>query len=256
MEKNKIVYKADLTGVSFVEYPATMQSALFFEAIRYEITSVVMYPNTPIDRGDFNIVFDKECISTLQKQLLNGEQKLTLHHDDDSSVMGKLQLCEVFVLTPDKHNGVYSQYPLGTLMATYHCFDKDLYNTLKENGFGISIEIDNIECYTKLNKNKKMEIKRFCSDFAFAEHYELDGEGTPILIVDAEGKAFLSTMNGEDEIIDVAPDSDYTTLEGEIITVTSGKVTKEEEAEQEIVDETEMEKKINSYRVFFCKTKK
>jgi hypothetical protein len=258
MNSNKTIYKAKLTGVSFVEYPATMQPALFFDSVRYEITSVVMYPNTPIDRGNYNVVFNSDAISTLQRQLLSGVDKLTLHHDNESVVGTNMELIEVFVVTPDKHNGVYEQYPVGTLMATYRCFDKKLYAQLKDKGFGISIEIDDIQTYKQLiNKNQNVKMSkenkesRFTKAFKFEKSYPLEGENEPILIVDEEGNAFVATIGADgNDIIEPAADGEYKPLDGEVITVKDGKVVEPDKPQ----DPDEQLAKINQYLIRFGKT--
>lgn len=153
----------DLDGIqciSFVDNPAmevemlcfNKQTKIDFQINETEqcITSVVILCDTPIYRydsrmGDYYITFSKDVIKEIAERFnKNGMNNIISLNHDGNEIHDKAVLRELYIKDTDK--GIsptderFKDVPNGSLFATYHILDIDLFNLIKTKG-GISMEL-------------------------------------------------------------------------------------------------------------------
>lgn len=153
----------DLDGIrciSFVDEPAMQVEMLCFNKqhkIDFQIneteqciTSVVILCDTPIYRydvrmGEYYITFSKDVIKEIAERFnKNGMNNIISLNHDGNEIHDKAVLREIFLKDTDK--GIaptderFKDVPNGSLFATYHILDTDLFNLIKTKG-GISMEL-------------------------------------------------------------------------------------------------------------------
>lgn len=263
-------FEDGLLAVSLVKYPATetdfqmfsKDSERMIQQYKIEnedkqlITTVLMCADTPIYRrnGDYEyyIQYSAETLKKMsEKMLFEGcHSRFDLEHDGVILPKGTVNLLEVFI--KDSTKGInpvgFESVKEGSLFATYHINDPELWQMCKEGTFkGLSLEgwftmrpIGQIEEFNKQKKNSNKftyMLKQFKEKLAsllmnFGEvstdkgmiYYE--GELTVgVEVQDAEGNALA--------------DGDYTT-DDKVIVVADGKVSeiKDKEVEEPETPET------------------
>lgn len=158
-----VVLDNDLDGIqciSFVDNPAmevemlcfNKQTKIDFQINETEqcITSVVILCDTPIYRydskiGDYYITFSKDVIKEIAERFnKNGMNNIISLNHDGNEIHDKAVLRELFIKDTDK--GInptderFTDVPNGSLFATYHILDTELFNLIKTKG-GISMEL-------------------------------------------------------------------------------------------------------------------
>jgi hypothetical protein len=153
----------DLDGIqciSFVDNPAmevemlcfNKQTKIDFQINETEqcITSVVILCDTPIYRydtrlGDYYITFSKDVIKEIAERFnKNGMNNIISLNHNGNEIHDKAVLRELFIKDTDK--GInptderFTDVPNGSLFATYHILDTELFNLIKTKG-GISMEL-------------------------------------------------------------------------------------------------------------------
>lgn len=153
----------DLDGIrciSFVDEPAMQVEMLCFNKqhkIDFQIneteqciTSVVILCDTPIYRydskiGEYYITFSKDVIKEIAERFnKNGMNNIISLNHDGNEIHDKAVLRELYIKDTDK--GIaptderFKDVPNGSLFATYHILDTELFNLIKTKG-GISMEL-------------------------------------------------------------------------------------------------------------------
>lgn len=153
----------DLDGIqciSFVDSPAmevemlcfNKQTKIDFQINETEqcITSVVILCDTPIYRydsrmGEYYITFSKDVIKEIAERFnKNGMNNIISLNHNGNEIHDKAVLRELYIKNTDK--GIaptderFKDVPNGSLFATYHILDTDLFNLIKTKG-GISMEL-------------------------------------------------------------------------------------------------------------------
>lgn len=146
--------------ISFVDNPAmevemlcfNKQTKIDFQINETEqcITSVVILCDTPIYRydtriGEYYITFSKEVIKEIAERFnKNGMNNIISLNHDGNEIHDKAVLREIFL--KDSSKGInptderFTDVPEGSLFATYHILDTELFNLIKTKG-GISMEL-------------------------------------------------------------------------------------------------------------------
>lgn len=242
-------------------------SKLLFKSSDAEqiLAGPVLIPGIDILRKDpktgeyFNAVFTAEDIVQLLRlrQFNKLVNSYTLEHDSNQ-VFGKESFIdEQFWIVKDSQNDTSNFYgftdlPVGTLFSVVFVKDLDLYNKIKSeyNGFSIEAYFDYVDFDEKLNlKNiQKMEKNIFSklSEFLFTKQkqekqaLEMYGfklkTGEEVII---DGDTMEVTISGE-----IPADGDYELEDGTVITVSAGilidvkqpqmQASEEETKEQEV----------------------
>lgn len=189
------------------------------------LTGPVLIPDQPIYRsdeklGEFYIVFTKEVIAKLARNLFTKDVYFNYEHVPEKKVQAKFQ--EVWLSgNPDKSNKWGYDLPEGTLFASVKIEDKDFW--LKEvksgNVLGYSVEafMDLIDI--KMTKIELTQVET------------IDG-----LVIQTDSEAFetgveVYFMEGEEK--KPVPDGNYDLGNGYTITVSAGKITEIVEMSQE-----------------------
>lgn len=159
-----IINKEDETGItanSFVDNPATeigwyafskAEKKFSFKSddVKQMITAPLMLADTPIYRkqGDkeFNVFFSADSLrNAMVKFMAEGKDTVNLHHSS-FDITDKVNLVEMFQLDDRFSQSVFDGVPKGSLIATYHIPDLELYNELVKskdfNGFSIEVITD------------------------------------------------------------------------------------------------------------------
>lgn len=261
-----------ITTISLVDYPAVESNFVCFKdekklvrfAVeseeKHNITGVVMLADVPIYRrtGDYEyyIVYSKETIEKMANKLLaDGFQNaVSLQHN--GTLISGVTMQEIYI--KDETKGINPNFvdsvPDGSLMATFHIEDEDLWDQIKNgddlNGFSLEGFFDVVPVKEKLSKNKKIEdtsimkklkqITKFVNSlmqFGSIEtdkatlYWEGDGEletGTEVFIENEEG------------LKEAAGDGEYE-YDGKIITIADGKVESIKDKEEDTEDSIEEE---------------
>lgn len=273
MATNIPFYKAfigdELDGIfaiSLVDMPAVERDFVCFkkEDEKYQkfsisnedehlVTGVVMLADTPIYRrdGDFEyyLVFTKETIKDMaQKMLQNGTQNnVDLQHD--GKLINGISMVELFI--KDSAKGIepnfVSDVPDGSLMATFHVEDEELWQKLHTdeiNGFSLEgyfsysiIENNNMknntnklmkkitETMSKIEEILKGALMSFGSVTTDQGVINWDGEDEIAVGVEVYG------LDENGERVEIA-DGEYKAEDGKIITVAESKVTEIKDAEE------------------------
>jgi hypothetical protein len=129
------------------------------ETPKQKLTGPILIPNIKILRkdkdGDFyNLVFTEEEIVKINRKRhkLKMTNDLNLEHNDDLKLDGLIHEEFWIIEDPknDKANALGFDLPKGTLMTSVYIEDLELYNKIKDNYYGFSIEgyfdiVDSIE---------------------------------------------------------------------------------------------------------------
>ena len=271
MNNNIPIYNAILEDeehgiftISLVPNPATQVEMICFNedkpiqkfAVQSEekrlVYSVVMIADTPIYRRDddgyeYYVVFTADSIAKMAEKMLkdNTQNIFSLYHNGVILDENAISMRETFII--DREKGInptfFENVPNGSLVASLHINDDELWEECKEGKFGgISIEVF-VNLYKQeeqFNNNKKNNItkmskikdlfKKLLTAFGAVAtdkgtvHYDGDGE----LV---EG---MEVFNEDGEVL---ADGDYTTEDGKVIKVADGKVTEIVDVEAEVADE-------------------
>lgn len=162
-----------ITTISFVTNPATEVTALYFgkqeqlvfaEEDKQMITSVVMLAETPIYRrnGDYEyyIQYPKDVLVEMAHKMLKDNTFNTISFEHDGNVIepGNIELVELYIKDETKP-GPFADIKDGSIIATYKCLNKKLWEYLKAHPLSISLEgyfnLEQIK-YTKQNKMNKI----------------------------------------------------------------------------------------------------
>lgn len=253
--------------ISIVDYPAVERDFVCFKEQNKEqmkfsieneekqnITGVVMLADTPIYRrnGDYEyyITYSKETIAKMaEKYLKDGMQNnVSLMHNGE--LITGINMLEIYI--KDSSKGIEPNFiedvPDGSLMATFHVEDSDLWEQIKNgdvlNGFSLEgfFSIEEKMNNNKINKDKNMsKIAKFVKSLMqFGEIATDKGN----LYWDGEGELAVGVevyVDGEEDEKIVAEDGDYK-IEGKTIVVVDGKVS--EINEDEVVEEQPAEETI------------
>lgn len=245
--------------ISIVDYPAVERDFVCFKEQKKEqmkftieneekqnITGVVMLADTPIYRrnGDYEyyITYSKETIAKMaEKYLKDGMQNnVSLMHNGE--LITGINMLEIYI--KDSSKGIEPNFiedvPDGSLMATFHVEDSDLWEQIKNgdvlNGFSLEgfFSIEEKMNNNKINKDKNMsKIAKFVKSLMKFGQIETD---KGILYWDGEELAVGVEVyvDGEEDEKIVAEDGDYK-IEGKTIVVVEGKVSeiKEDEAPEQ-----------------------
>lgn len=244
--------------ISLVDYPAVEKNFVCFKTENKEkvyfsieseekqnITGVVMVADTPIYRrnGDYEyyITYSKETIELMANKLLKDglQNRFSIMHD--GNLISGISMTELYIKDSTKgiNPNFISDIPEGSLMATLHVEDADLWENIKTQDFlkGFSLEglftIEQMQ-NNKRNKNSTMsKLTKFIKSLMkFGEiltdkgklYWEGDGE----LAVDVE--VFVDGEEEDEKV--VAGDGEYV-VDDKTIIVENGKVTEIQEKEQE-----------------------
>lgn len=233
------------------------------------VRGVVMRADFPIYRrdskGEYYIIYKAETIRQMaEKYLLESKQnEVNLDHQDDMEVDG-VQLVQWFI--KDSANGINpvgfeEDIADGSLFAEFHVVNDDVWASIKDGTYkGFSLEgifdmkpetnkseieeiVETLDgFFSKLYKDNKMsKLSRIkealskilveCGDVTTDKgilYWESDADlkaDDEVFVEDAEGNRVP------------APDGDYTTSDGKVIVVVSGKVAEIKDAEAEVAPE-------------------
>lgn len=203
------------------------QVKLVLSEDRQIITGPILIPDQPIERytkdlGSFFIVFTKDVIAKLARNLFTKDVYFNYEHEPDRKISGKFQ--EVWLSgSPDKSNKLGYDLPEGTLFASVKIDDKDFWmSEIKSGnvtGFSIEAIMDLIDI--KMTKIQLAQVET------------IDG-----MVIHTDSESFeqgveVYTMQGEEKT--PCPDGEYELGNGYKISVSGGKVT-------EVVEMTEEQK--------------
>lgn len=268
------VIESEIDGVfaiSLVDFPAVESNFVLFNKNdkcqkfqinseeQHLITGVVMLADVPIYRRDgdyeYYLVFSKETIRQMaEKMLINGTQNnIDLQHD--GKMIEGVNLVELFIKDSSKGitpNFISEDIPDGSLMATFHILDEELWKTLHTdeiNGFSIegffSYEMVQMKQNNQTNKNNTMnKVKE-----AMSKIEDIIKSALMTFRSVSTDKGVLNWANDEDLAVDFevyaldengekvdVEDGDYVSEDGTIISVAGGKVT-EIKAKEDVVEE-------------------
>lgn len=279
-----VVNEDDESGVdfnSFVDVPAHMKGFIAFnntashytfaeEGEKRIVTGVMISAGTPIyrnseDAGEHYVIFDADTIQTITRKMfknnfMNNVNKM--HNDKDVTNGAIPQSIFIASNSDDKMPNIPQAFDKlelqdGTLFATYHIEDDELWNEVKEGKFrGYSVEgyFDkkrvNIKSNIKMSKQTKT-VREYVKDifadvFGTAEKFAsaTSADGT-VLSYDGEiveGLAMTVEVDGEAV---PAPEGDYElTLEDEsvvLVTLDESGVVSAIGGEEEVVDDADAE---------------
>lgn len=258
------IYEAkieDLTdgiiAISLVEYPAVEKDFVCFSeekqivkfAIDNEdkhlITGVIMLANSPIYRRqgeyEYYVLYTPETIQKMASKMLNdGTFKLNDIQHNGEYIKG-LSLVELYIKDSSKgiNPSFISDIPDGSLMATYHIDDDNLWDEIKNgdmlNGFSLEglFTIDKIDKNNSKQRNTKMGIieKIIKKAVKFAA-IETD-KGTLLTNEGEELAVGVEVFVEDGEGYKPAEDGEYK-YEEKIIVVEGGKVAEIRDAEAEV----------------------
>lgn len=253
-----------IVAISLVEYPAVESNFVCFNqdkeiqkfAIENEdkhlITGVIMLANSPIYRRDgdyeYYITYSPETIQLMASKMLNdGTFKLNDIQHNGKFIEG-LSLVELFI--KDEAKGINPSFlnniPDGSLLATYHIDDDELWNEIKNGDMLNGFSLEGYFGVQKLNNQKqKHNVMNIIEKF-FKKLMKFDEISTDKgILLTVEGEAFevgVEVFVASDDSWIPAPDGDYETDE-KVFTVVDGKVSeiKEKEVEEPVVEDPVIE---------------
>ena len=230
-----------ITTVSFVTNPATAvdlvcfseqekQELRFADDEKHCVTSVMMVADQKIYRVSGNyeyyIMFDKETLMQMAEKMLedNTFNNISFEHDGVLIEPGKIKLVELYVTSQDKRSPF--NIPEGSLVATYHILDDDLWKEFKAGRFGgISIEclcnMKNIDEKFSKKRNMLEAIKNKVKEFLL----EFSNVSTDKGSIYWQGEELKEGLAVADENGEVIADGDYTLDDGRVITVKDGVIS-------------------------------
>lgn len=164
--------------VSLVENPANETFAEKFSQIKEQfsldtekqiITGLIISPDTPIYRKkggqEYYIAFSKETIREIAKKIIDNPSAVDIQHN--GLKVDDIHLLEIYIKDSTRNiNPVgFENVPDGSLFASYKVDNIDLWNALKTETFGFSIDglfhLDELneynEIYEILNKLKNIK---------------------------------------------------------------------------------------------------
>lgn len=249
--------------ISLVDFPAVERNFVCFkedkkQQIRFSIdneekhniTGVVMVADTPIYRrnGDYEyyITYSKETIEKMaEKYLKDGLQNnVSLMHNGE--LISGVNMLEIYI--KDSTKGITPNFiddiPDGSLMATFHVSDEDLWEDIKNGDILNGFSLEGLFTVEKMHKNNKVnnninimsKLTKFVKSLMkFGEistdkgNLYWDGDGE--IAVDVE-----VFVDGEDGEKIIAEDGEYKVGEDKIIVVVEGKVSeiKDVEVKEEV----------------------
>lgn len=267
-------------AISLVDRPAVMSNfVLFKENDKYQkfeinneeqhlITGVVMLADTPIYRRDngyeYYLVFSKDTIKEMAEKMLKLGTQNNIDLQHNGKMIDGVNLVELFIKDSSKGitpNFISEDIPDGSLMATFHVVDEELWQILHTdeiNGFSIegffSYEMVQMRENNKSNNNNIMnKVKE-----AMSKIEDIIKSALMTFRSVSTDKGVLNWASDEDLAVDFnvyaldengekvdVEDGDYVSEDGTIISVADGKVveikTKEDVVEEPV--ETEEEEK-------------
>ena len=239
-----------LTALSLVENPAVESNFVCFKAdskpvmfsIQNEeehiISGVVMLCNTPIYRknGDFEyyIMYKPDTIKTMATKMLEDGTFKNINLQHEGELIDGVSLVELFI--KDENKGINPTYvdniPNGSLMASYHVENPDLWDEIKNNNLlnGFSLEgyfnVEPIEMNKQIKSNTSMKtnkIAKFVKNLIKYGSAETD-KGNLYWEGDGEIEVGLEVyVENEEGIKEAASDGDYE-YGDKIIVVKDGKI--------------------------------
>lgn len=260
-----------IIAISLVDMPAVMSNfVLFNKNDKYQkfeinneeqhlITGVVMLADVPIYRRDgdyeYYLVFSKDTIKEMAEKMLKIGTQNNIDLQHNGKMIDGVNLVELFIKDSSKGitpNFISEDIPDGSLMATFHVVDEELWQILHTdeiNGFSIegffSYEMVQMRDNNKINKNNTMnKIKE-----AMSKIEDIIKSALMTFRSVSTDKGVLNWANDEDlavnfevyaldengEKVDVE-DGDYVSEDGTIISVAGGKVI-EIKAKEDVVEE-------------------
>lgn len=191
-------------------------------------------------------MFDKETLMQMAEKMLedNTFNNISFEHDGVLIEPGKIKLVELYVTSQDKRSPF--NIPEGSLVATYHILDDDLWKEFKAGRFGgISIEclcnMKNIDEKFSKKRNMLEAIKNKVKEFLL----EFSNVSTDKGSIYWQGEELKEGLAVADENGEVIADGDYTLDDGRVITVKDGVISSisapaaEEPAEEKPAEEPE-----------------
>lgn len=258
-----------LFKTSFVSDPATEVNWVAFDEntpivkfsvdnkVERMVSGVLMLADSPIyrrtaDNYEYYVVYSKETLKQMaEKMIFDGVgSNVNIQHQDGSDVDG-VNLVELYVI--DREKGVapvaFENVPDGSLIGTYKVHNDDVWNMI-ENGDVLSFSLEGVfqmeETFNRQDNNKK-ENNRIMSKLQrikevlmslLVEFSEVSTD-KGVVIFDGDELAEGMDVHGIDEQgNDVQlEDGEYTTEDGKIITIESGKVKSIVDKEAEVAPE-------------------
>ena len=171
-------------------------------------------------------MFDKETLMQMAEKMLedNTFNNISFEHDGVLIEPGKIKLVELYVTSQDKRSPF--NIPEGSLVATYHILDDDLWKEFKAGRFGgISIEclcnMKNIDEKFSKKRNMLEAIKNKVKEFLL----EFSNVSTDKGSIYWQGEELKEGLAVADENGEVIADGDYTLDDGRVITVKDGVIS-------------------------------
>lgn len=250
-----------IVAISLVEYPAVESNFVCFNqdreiqkfAIENEdkhlITGVIMLANSPIYRRDgdyeFYITYSPETIQLMASKMLNdGTFKLNDIQHNGKFIKG-LSLVELYI--KDEAKGINPSFlnniPDGSLLATYHCDDDELWNEIKNGDMLNGFSLEGYFGVQKLNNQKqKHNIMNIIEKFMkkLIKFSEINTDKGILLIQDGEafevGVEVYVEVDGEWVS---AEDGEYRLDDDRVVVIADGKIAeiREKEVEEPVVEE-------------------
>lgn len=262
---NLPIYKAILNkvndgifAISIVDEPATENNFEFFAkaeeiqkyAVQDEseqlITGVIMLADTPIIRcnGDFKyyITYSRETLKEMAEKMLAEGMQNNVDFQHNGRYVDGIKMVELYI--KDSTKGIVPNFlenvPDGSLIATYHVEDKEVFEAIKESGFkGFSLAgcfsyEEQFKANNNSNKNNfKMKFSKIIKQ-VFMSFASIDTDkGTISYAGDGELEVGMEVyVEGEDGEHTPVEDGEYI-ADGKVIVVADSKVAEIKEVEAE-----------------------
>lgn len=254
-------------AISLVDFPAVEKEFVCFkeqqELVRFSIdnaekrniTGVVMLADVPIYRrnGDYEyyITYSRETIEKMANKLLKDgfQNQVSIMHN--GQLINGITMNELYI--KDKAKGIdpnfISDIPDGSLMATFHVDDEDLWDEIKNGDILKGFSLEGLFTVEKMNNNKINKNTNMSKIAKFVKSLMKFGEISTdkgILYWDGEGEIAVNIevyVDGENDEKVIAADGEYRLDDERVIVVVDGKVSEikekdvEEPASETIVDE-------------------
>lgn len=250
-------------AISLVDFPAVEKNFVCFKSEKkqvrfsieneekHNITGVVMLADSPIYRrnGDYEyyITYSKETIEKMANKLLSDgfQNRVDIMHDGE--LIGGISMMELYIKDSSKgiNPSFISDVPDGSLMATFHVDDENLWDEIKNgdvlNGFSLEglFTVEKMSNNKNQNKNKMSKISKFVKSLMKFGEISTD-KGN--LYWDGEGDIEVGVevfVDGEEDTKVIAEDGEYAIEDGRIIVVSEGKVSEIREPEVVVEEPSE-----------------
>lgn len=271
-------------AISLVDFPAVEKDFVCFSNVekqnikfaienseKQNITGVVMLADTPIYRrnGDYEyyITYSKETIERMANKLLKDgfQNRVDLQHDGE--LITGISMQELYIKDSTKgiNPSFISDIPDGSLMATFHVDDSELWEEIKNGNVLNGFSLEGLFTIEKMSKNNKINNHNVMSKLAkFMKSLMKFGQiNTDKGNLYWEGENDLEIgvevyVDGEDETKVIAEDGEYV-YEDKTIVVVDGKVSEiiekeEPEVEEESVEVSASKQKFNKKKELFEET--